>query len=185
MHFQIKQEETAIKILESLENYSALKPLFEAQIIFRIWRYHSLSICSSWLLYKLRDEFFVRRLEWDRTKDNLYFGESEPTIYGSESEILSEQVKDIVKQLQSIKIQPFLVSDLIGIDGITYGIEAKLEHLKSGYSSEKDFSLIFSWWSEPKESWQPLADWLDKTSDYFDSLLPKSTAKITEANFRY
>lgn len=185
MRFQIKQEETAIEILDSPENYSALKPLDKAQIVFRIWRYHSLSVCSSWLLYELEKTFFVRRLEWDRTKDNLYFGESEPTIYGSESEILSEQVKSIVDQLQLIRIQPFLVSDLVGIDGITYGIEAKLEHLKSQYSRERNFSPYFSWWSQPKESWQPLADWLGKTSDYFDSILPESTAKMTEANFRY
>lgn len=185
MHYQIKQEESAIATLDSPENYSGLKPLNKAQIVFRIWRYHSLSVCSSWLLYKLEKEFYVRRLEWDRTKDNLYFGESEPTIYGSENEILSQQAESIVKQLQSIKIQPFLISDLVGIDGIIYGIEAKLEHLKSQYSRERNFTPYFSWWSKPKESWQPLADWLDKTSEYFDSILTESTAKMTEANFRH
>lgn len=184
MHYQIKQEESAIIYLELPESYSALKNIDDAQIIFRIWRYHSLSVCSSWLLYKLKNKFFVRRLEWDRTKDNLYFGESEPTIYGSETEVSKEQAEIIVKDLQSIKIQPFLIPDLIGIDGITYGIEAKLEHLKNEYSKKRSCSLRFSWWSEPKESWKPLARWLDETSDYFDSLLPTSTAKMIESNFQ-
>lgn len=185
MNYWINQEEEGICFLESPENYPTLKEMKNAESIFRIWRYHSLSVCSSWLLYKQTEDFFVRRLEWDRTKDNLYFGDSKPTIYGSETEISKEQSEAIIEKLKSTAIQPFLISDLVGIDGTTYGIEAKFENLKSKYLLREDFAIKFSWWHKPIENWKPLADWLDETSDIFDSLLPASTAKMIEAEFRY
>jgi hypothetical protein len=180
MHFQVKQEEMAKTYLELPESYPALKPLDKARIVFRIWRYPSFTSSSSWLLYKIDDSFFVRRIEWDFVKDYLYYLPSEPTIYGSEAEISKEQTEAIIEKLQSLKITAFQTSDLFGCDGTTYGVDIKFEQLHPWQVSTKNYPMRFSWWSRPPEGWQPLADWLEETAIFFDSLLPASTAKMTD-----
>lgn len=183
MNYQLKQETSARNTLAQPESYAALRVINDAEIIFRIWRYPSLSVCSAWLLYKLKEDFFVRRLEWDWTKDNLYITDSEPTIYGSETNIPEDQAERVIEKLKSLKLQPFQISDLTYIDGTTYGIEARFENLR--FLPSRNFPLKFSWHCKPPDGWESLESWLSETASIFDSILPVSTAKMIEEKFRY
>lgn len=163
-------EEPAIACLERPETYSALEKWSEFETVFRVWRYPALRACSSWLLREEKKAFWVRRLEWDRYKDSA-FPQGEPTIYGSETIVSTEDAQIIVEKFRGLSLQPFLNPPQFGIDGETLGVETKSYYLK----------CRLSWWSRPPESWQSLAAWLEETTDYFDSLLPQSTAKMNEA----
>ena len=165
-------EEPAIACLERPETYSALEQWSEFETVFRVWRYPALRACSSWLLRESKDSFWIRRLEWDRYKDSA-FPQGEPTIYGSEAIVLTEDAQTIIEKFRALSLQPFLNPPQFGIDGETFGVETKSYYLK----------CRLSWWSRPPESWQSLAVWLEETTDYFDSLLPQSTAKMNEARW--
>jgi hypothetical protein len=156
-------------LLDNPEKYPALEawPVFE--LVFRIWRYPALTSCSSWLLRENKGIFHVRRLEWDRFKDSRW-PRGEPTIYGSESPVPTEEARSIVQRLRAISLPPFVEPRSFGIDGVTFGVEMM------SYSMNRRLS----WWCDAPEGWEPLAEWLGDTVAAFDALLPESTAKMNE-----
>ena len=165
-------EENAKNYLENPGNFPALEKFSELEMVFRIWRYPGLRTHSSWLLREKNQIFRVRRLEWDRYKD-LSFPQTNPTIYGSEAMVLTEDARKIINEFRSLVLQPFLITSQFGIDGETIGVETKSDHLK----------CRLSWWNDAPESWNKLSEWLDRTTTYFDSILPQSTAKMNDSKY--
>ena len=52
---------------------------------------------------------------------------------------------------------------LFGVEGRAYYLNGRL-----------------SWWCRPPEGWEALAEWFDDTIETLDSLLPESTARMSE-----
>lgn len=172
LEFLKSLEENAKNCLENSESFPALEKFSELETVFRIWRYPSLCIYSSWVLREKNQTFRVRRLEWDRNRD-LSFPQTNPTIYGSETIVSTEDARNIINEFRSLALQPFLITSQFGIDGETVGVETKSSYL----------NCRLSWWGDAPESWGKLSEWLERTTDYFDSLLPQSTAKINDSNY--
>lgn len=165
-------EENAKSCLENSESFPALEKFSELETVFRVWRYPALRTHSSWILHEKNQTFRVRRLEWDRNKD-LSFPQNNPTIYGSEATVSTEDARNIINEFRSLALQPFLITPQFGIDGETVGVETK-----SGY-----LNCRLSWWGDAPESWSKLSEWLEGTTNYFDSILPQSTAKMNDSKY--
>ena len=162
-------EERAISYLEKPETYPSLEPWAEVELVFRVWVYE-IDWYGSWLLRQTKNAFWVRRLQWDRSQDSLT-SLGEPGIYGSQAIVPDDLANNMVGQIQRFSVLPFMKPQRFGIDGTIFGVETKSLFLNGR----------LSWWSEPPESWQPLAAWLKETVNHFDSLLPESTARMSHS----
>ena len=162
----MRLEERAQRLLDFPERFPALEPWPETETVFRLWVQPAFGPYCSWLMRDKKGEFYVRRLEWDRLRDS--WPEGEPTVYGSESPVPAEVAQSTIKKLRAISLCPFVAAPGIGIDGVVSGVEIR------------SFSVnrTLSWWCQPPDGWQPLADWFTDTVGIFDALLPQSTAKM-------
>lgn len=161
-----KQNEKAYQLLEYPEIYPGLlaRRKFDRKLL--LFRYPSFDVSTSWSLFRTDKEFWVRRIEWDRSK---WFPseDAEPYTYGCEVSCSTELSANILSSLSSIKISPFEQPGLIGLDGIIHGIETGNHWL----------SCTLRWWYLPKDDWRPLAQWFEKTVSSFEQILPESTCR--------
>lgn len=160
--------EKALALLERPELYPGLERWPDHELIIRVWVYEALTYHSSWLLRKSADVFWIRRIQWE---PGTTPGTDEPQTYGSEAIVPTEKATSILEPLDSFVVSPFLKPAHVGIDGTTFGVETRCYYLNAH----------LSWWSTPPESWHPVANWLEESVTYFDSLLPESTAAFPHA----
>jgi hypothetical protein len=133
-------DEPAIAYLERPETFSALERWSELETVFRVWRYPALRTCSSWLLRESKQAFWVQRLEWDNK--GSAFPKCEPTIYGSDAIVPTNEAQAIVEKFRALSLQPFLNPPQFGIDGVRIGVETNSYYLK----------CRFSWCNKPPDS---------------------------------
>lgn len=62
----LKHDEKAYRLLSFSESYPGLKFWREFERKLLIWRYPSFEPFSSWSLFEKKDNYWVRRIEWDR-----------------------------------------------------------------------------------------------------------------------
>ncbi|HYE75515.1 MAG TPA: hypothetical protein VEF04_19390 [Blastocatellia bacterium] len=166
-------ENRALQILNYPENFKPLEQWPEDETVFRIWKYPGFGQpYSTWILREKKEEFYVRRLEWDRPRDYGWMG-GKPTIYGSESPVPANIAIPIVQRLRDISLPPFIKRPTFGIDGIKFGVEMRSFSLK----------IQLSWWYNPPDEWKELASWFDETVETLDSLLPEGTARMKQGHF--
>lgn len=160
----VKQEEQAYRLLEYPERYPGLLKRREGDRKLLLFRYPSSSINTSWSLFETEEAFWLRRIDWDRSKW-CPLEDVEPFTFGCEISCSPEFVKDILSSLSVIKFCPFKQPELIGIDGTFYGIKIEYYWL----------CCSVRWWEQPNDDWKPLAQWFDKTVKVFEQILPQST----------
>ena len=74
----------------------------------------------------------------------------------------------LLSRLREIQLPPFITSNRLGLDGITYGIEISV----FGHSAR------LSWWNTPLPEWAALGTWHAEAIEKLDGLLPTSTPSI-------
>lgn len=164
----VKQEEQAYRLLEYPERYPGLLERREGDRKMLLFRYPSYAVNTSWSLFETNKVFWVRRIDWDRSK-GLPSKETDPFTVGCETFCATELADDILSSLSSIKFCPLQQSDLIGIDGTFYGIRTGNYWL----------SCSLRWWDQPSNDWKPLAQWFGQSINRLEQILPQSTCRNT------
>jgi hypothetical protein len=161
-----KQEEKAYRLLEYPEEYPGLLERREFDRKLLLFRYPSFGINTSWSLFNTNKEFWIRRIEWDRSR---WFPseDAEPFTFGCEIPCSSEFAEKILSSLSLIEFCPLKQPELIGLDGTIHGIKTGNYWL----------SCSLRWWYLPTDDWKPLAQWFEKSANMFEKILPQSTCR--------
>jgi hypothetical protein len=161
-----KQDEKAYRLLEYPEEYPGLLVRREVDRKLLLFRYPSFEINTSWSLFKTDKAFWIRRIEWDRSK---WFPseDAEPFTFGCEISCSSDFAENILSSLSSIEFCPLQQPTLYGIDGTIHGIKTGNHWL----------SCTLRWWYLPADDWKPLAQWFETTVKMFEQVLPESTCR--------
>jgi hypothetical protein len=162
-------EARAQSILLSPETYEALGDWSDWRVVLRIWRFSALSLRTCWALARRNDAFQLRRLQWNPSADVLAPSElAGPTIFGSEATVPSDPAGEILRTLAAVELAPFAQQEGIILDGTEFGVERSGSRL----------STRVTWHSASTDSHRQLTDWFERTANYFDRLLPLSTASL-------
>lgn len=114
----------------------------------------------------------IRRVRWDWIHDNLLRDhirrEDEPTIYGSDALVPSEEFEQFLMKLDAIRIPAFAFSPIFGTHGVTFGVKKTV----GGRKAE------LHWWGPPPPGWQELAAWHTGCVEWLESQLPAHTDRL-------
>lgn len=163
------RERKAIAFLEHPESYPGLAPWEESQTTVTFLRLPSFQPHSLWTLQHRENISQVRRIEWDHIADRELAGalpDSDPITFGADAQLPAADAQQVLDELASISLPPFLPLNTFGLDGVSFAI-------KFGDSWR---SAHLHWWSDPPAEWQPLACCFDRAVALFDTHLPASTA---------
>ncbi len=166
MSITAKQEKKAYQLLEYPENYPGLLKRREFDRKLLLFRYPSFDINTSWALFNANKAFWIRRIEWNRSKW-LPSQDAEPFTFGCEISCSAEFAENILSSLSSIAFCPLKQPELIGIDGTIHGIKTGNDWL----------SCSLRWWYSPTDDWKPLDQWFEKSVNMFEQILPQSTCR--------
>lgn len=159
-----KQDKKAYRLLEYPEIYPGLMARREVDRKLVLFRYPSFEVSTSWSLFRANKDSWVRRIEWDPSKQ-ISSDDIEACTYGCEAPCSTELSESVLSSLSSIKFAPFEQPELMGTDGTIYGIKTGNHWL----------SCSLRWWHLPQDDWQPLAQWFETTVISFEKILPEST----------
>jgi hypothetical protein len=165
MNFASKHDQEAHQRLANPETYSGLLQRSRDQRKLMLWRYPTFEPYSSWSIFQVDHHYWVRRIEWNRSRrfpsDNV-----SPYTYGCEAVIANQSVNTLLSNLSELTFRPFQQPELAGRDGTIYGVEVGSDWLP----------CRLTWWQLPSDDWQPLADWFERAVSEFQSVLPASTS---------
>jgi hypothetical protein len=136
----------------------------------KLLQFPSFEAYSVWALFENEGAYRVRRIEWDHGMKLAKL----PGAYGSEGELDASTAATLFSELATITVPALQAPTAFGTDGVTYGIVIG----SPWYSSE------FSWWCEPPAGWSELATWYDRALSTFEAVLPVSTLRNPELQYR-
>jgi len=170
---QYRQRPREVKATERLshpEAYPGLAPWKEHETQVRFIELPSFRPYSVWTLQVQGTAARVRRIEWDHVTDvRLWdaFPDAEPTTYGADAQLPFEDARQVLDELASIRMPPFLPVHTLGIDGVTCAIEFG-NHWRSA---------TLSWWGNPPDEWHQMVHSYRSAIMLFERFLPASTAR--------
>lgn len=165
---RVKQQNKAYMLLEDALKYPGLANRSMITKKIRLWVYPSFEPFVSWTVFGSGKEFFARRVIWDQRKVVLT---EEPQTFGAEVRIDESVIEEIQATLGRLELKPFIPVNTLGIDGTAQGVE---------YGGHVP-SAKLSWWGEPEQSWEPLANWLNKYIGLVNNLFPSEPLEIPTA----
>ena len=149
-------------LLDHPETYPGLVQHRDARRLLRLWRYPSFEPYCSWAVIEARSGLCLRRVVWDQRRQD-----PEPVTYGSETVLRPEELAAVLAELAAIRLAPFPVMRILGLDGTGYGVE----------QGDRSGSARLEWWDlRHPEDWAPLHRWHERTAARFDALLPARSA---------
>jgi hypothetical protein len=147
--------------------------------ILRLWIYPSFSPYKVWIFYEPNfrtialSNLIIREITWDRGKDyerltNPLTGlkkgfDTEPRFEFKSFEIEKETFDRFFSELKQIEFSAFANYKMIGIDGVTSGIET------IGFIC----NTRISWWSNYPKEWKNLVGWFENTTDFLQGEFSK------------
>jgi hypothetical protein len=134
----------------------------------RVWVYPSFEPFVSFTISKFKKSYYARRTVWDHRKQVLT---EEPQTYCAEVEIQEEVMAELVSTLSEINMPPFEPAEMLGIDGVTFGVT--LEQFMS--------ESTLQWWGCYPESWHELRVWHCKYLRKLDGLFSECSIDIEQA----
>ena len=175
MHTRSDETSKAYYLLEHPEEYPGLVSHQLSDRQFLLLQYPTFEPYASWSLFQIGKHYWVRRVEWDRSK-RIPFHETDPFTYGSTIKCPQALAEDVLSRLRSLAFRPFSIQqEGIGLDGTTYGI------------SLGDFQLScdIQWWCTPPDEWNEVAVWFRTTVLAFENLLPESSCRCVKLEFDF
>jgi hypothetical protein len=125
---------------------------------------------SAWALFAHEGSYRVRRIEWDR---GMKLG-TLPGTYGSEADLDPSTANALLSEIAAMSVPAIQKPNKFGFDGTSYAI----------VTGEYLCSSEFSWWEEAPEGWGELAAWYDRALSAFEAVLPISTLRNAELQYR-
>jgi len=154
-----EQEAKGYELLKNAFSYPGFSSRSGEHEGIRIWVYPSFQPFVSFSISKFRDGYFLRRVIWDYGTKTLT---QEPQTYCAEIEVDKSVFTELVESLAVIKLAPYKPAEMLGIDGIRYGVT------KLKFMSE----TTLDWWGCFPEDWHELREWhykyLNKLAGLFD-----------------
>ncbi len=163
------RELRAVELLRHPESYPGLAPWSELDTLVSFIRLPSFHPYSVWTFQRCGEDWRVRRIEWDHVADHRdadSVPESAPTTYGADAQLPASDSQQLLDNLTAIRLPPLNKRGAWGIDGVSYSV----------VFGNAWASACLSWWVEPPEGWQPLAQCYERAIDLFEHHLPVSTA---------
>ena len=167
-------EQKAYHLIENPEFYPGLVPHESSDRHFLLLHYPTFEPHASWSLFQVGDRYWVRRVEWDRSK-YIPFHDTDPYTYGSEVRCPDPVAKEAIATLAALSFRPLIKQEGIGLDGTTYGITIGNYLL----------SCSLRWWCNPPDDWAGVAAWFRTTVEAFEALLPESSCRVVKLNFDF
>jgi hypothetical protein len=135
--------------------------------LLKIPAFHAYSV---WALLEHEGSYRVRRIEWDHGMKLAKL----PGTYGSEAELDPSTATDLLNELATLSVPAMQSPPAFGLDGVSFALV-----IGSFWGSSE-----FSWWCEPPAGWSELAAWYDRAHDAFEAVLPVSTLRNPELQYR-
>ena len=174
MPIRTDEMQKAYHLLEHPEEYPGLVSRQECDRQFLLLQYPNFKPYASWSLFQGGRRYWVRRVEWDRSK-HIPFHDTDPFTYGSEIQCPKELAQETLAALHSLTFRPLIQLDGIGLDGTTYGVSVGNYLL----------SCNIRWWCTPPDEWNKVAVWFRKTVSAFEPLLPESSCRRVKLQFDF
>jgi hypothetical protein len=137
------RELKAVEHLRCPEKFPGLETWSSQSIAMRCIELPSLTPSIVWALRHDPKVSAVRGIEWDKCADAQLadiLPDSSPTIYGSDAQLPSAEVTQLLTEFSSLSIPARVESSAWGIDGDSFGIEF----------GDSWLSAHYSWWCEPE-----------------------------------
>lgn len=172
-HYSEAYQQRALALLRDPSNYPALAGLDSNDIVFQLYVLPCFQPLMSWTLYKHSEAALIlRRVRWDFIADyriaRWRLTIAEPTTYGADVQCSAETVSSALAELSSLRIPAFDPASIIHTDGVTFGFRR--------WSNSQ--SLEFSWWGNPPEGCNAVAEWYHRFTDQLELLLPAHTDRL-------
>ncbi|MGO1072018.1 hypothetical protein [Lysobacter sp. CA199] len=146
------------------ERFASLPPRSGLDRRLLLWRFPSFQPYSAWSIFIEREACWIRRLEYDRTRQPLAI--AEPDVYGAEARIDRTRADELLREFESLTL-PTRIQQDFGLDGVRYGVAL----------GNPWFGAQFHWWCDPGESWRPLEAAFERAVEALDAVLPASTLR--------
>ena len=151
--------------LMALLEYPGLKKRKWARETVKIWIMPGLSPWVCWGLIEDEGDYFVRRVILVQPDHPLKI---ESETFASEVQIAASTSVELLTELSKIELNPFYQPEVIGTDGVYYGVEFKRFNTQ----------VELGWWCDCPPTWKPLEAWHLKTTKKFQSILPGTVENI-------
>jgi hypothetical protein len=164
-YFSSPQEIRALSLLRDPSLYPAMPSMADTACVLQTFTVPSFTPILSWTVYCIRSErFVVRRVRWDFALDRrAQIGD--PSTYAADAQLDPAFVQSQLQALAAISMSPFDMPQSIGLDGVSFGVRREFGCR----------SCEYSWWCQPPESCQPIADWYHQFTESVEALLPAHT----------
>jgi hypothetical protein len=155
-----EQEKRGYELVENAFSYPGFKERNGERESIRVWVYPSFQPFVSFTVSKFKDGDYVRRVIWDYATKTLT---DEPQTYCSELEVNESVFEELKSTLADVVVAPFKPAEMLGIDGIRFGV------MRKQFMAE----TTLHWWGCFPEEWHALRNWHDiyirKLGGLFDS----------------
>ncbi len=144
--------------LERPDQYPGLprRSAHERQV--RVWIYPTFTPRRSWTLYDAGGLTWVRRISWAPTPTGGHH-------FGADARIDAAEADALLAQLRALPLSSPPVSQRIGLDGTSRGLELGDRHA----------SIALRWWQAPPPTWREIASWHARAVAAFEAALPEPT----------
>ena len=161
----MQTKEEARRLLERPLEYPGLVERRRASRVVRIWRSPSFDPESSWTIIEDKGEWYVRRVVYVQQAAADGFRHD---TFASEGRLAEGLALSLIRDLRAIRIEPFVPLGGLGLDGVSYGVEA------TTFMAE----VRLSWWGRAPEEWSALRSWYRAALGALEAQLPPSTTPL-------
>ena len=167
-YFSSPLEIRALSLLRDPSLYPAMASMADTACVLQVYTVPSFHPITSWTVYCIRSErYVVRRVRWDFALDRRD-SIGDPSTYASDAQLDPAFIESQLEVLASVSMSPFDIPRSIGLDGVSFGIRREFGSQHCEYS----------WWCEPPESCQAIADWYHHFTESVEALLPAHTDSL-------
>lgn len=151
--------------------YGGLPPRTADSLLLVMWSNASLGTWSAWSVFSSSGLFFVRRIEWARSRDRIRVTGEAPTTFGAEVSIPSPLAESLLSRAHVLAAALLLPE----VPGITIdGVHRRLVvHAEQGELSAN--------WQAGTARAEHLDSWLEETANALNRMLPSSTAREAQS----